>query len=222
VAIESERIKDAWIDRWFYTSMASLLVATAAIGFGPNTAGILTGRLETPPLLVHVHAAIMACWLVLLLIQAALVAADRKQYHRQLGIVSFVLVPLMIAVMAVLAITTFEAGPHSDAIAVVQVRRLILFAAFFIWAIHARRKDPESHRRMQLWATVVLLDAAILRMPWLPNAGIDNVAVAQTYQLLLMAPALTFDWRRFGRVHRAHWVALSVMVATTIPAGLLW
>jgi len=222
LAVAAEQTARTGASRWFYASLALLFLATAVIGFGPNSYGIVTGRLEMPPLLIHVHAAVMFSWLLLLLAQASLVATHQSRLHAQLGRVSFFLVPVMILVMATLAITTFEIGTTSNGIAIVQVRRLTLFTAFYLWAIRARRSDPESHKRMQFWATLVLLDAAVLRMPWLPNLGIQNIAVAHTYLLLLMAPAFVYDLHRFGRIHRTHWIALALMIATTVVASALW
>lgn len=210
------------VDRWFHPALALLFLITAVAGFGPNSVGVLTGRLESPPLLVHVHAAVMTGWLLLLLTQPLLVATGNRRRHRQLGLATIALVPMMVATMVMLAIPTLAAGPHSSAIAVVQARRLLLFAGFFGWALRARRTDPTTHRRAMFWATVVLLDAAFFRMGWLPTLGTDNLAIPQMYQLALMAPAMAFDLWKLGTIHRVHVVGFALMLATTIVAGVLW
>jgi hypothetical protein len=60
------------------------------------------------------------------------------------------------------------AGPIINNILLVQIRSIVLFPTFFIWALRTRRTDPEMHKRMMLLATLMLLDAAIARMNWLP------------------------------------------------------
>jgi hypothetical protein len=88
--------------------------------------------------------------------------------------------------------------------------------------MRSRKSAPETHKRMLFLATLVLLDAAILRMTWLPTFGIDNIAVTHSYQLLLIVPALAYDVLRTGRIHHAYVAGLSLIILTTIAAGILW
>ena len=222
MAIAARSLDHTVIDRWFYTFLSLLFVATAVVGFTPNSLAILSGTKATPPILVHFHAAIMAGWLLLLFSQAALMANGQGLLHRRLGVVSFVLAPTIVVVMTVLAITMHNPEFHSTSIGFIQVRRIILFSSFYLWAILSRKSAPETHKRMQFWATLVLLDAAIFRMTWLTDFGADNVIVSQSYQLLLMLPALAYDIVRFGRPHKANLVGFSLMLVTMIVASALW
>ena len=221
MTIAAQSIDRTGTGRWFYVSMALLLMVVAIVGFSPNSAGILFGRLPNPPLLVHVHAALMFGWLLLLLTQSALIATNRRPLHRRLGKLSLVLVPAILIVMTLLVSGTID-GPRANGIAVVQGRRLILFSVFFLLALRYLKRDIEGHRRMQFWATVVLLDAALLRMPWLPDFGITNIAVKHAYQLALMLPMLAFDWSRLGRIHPANRIGLLLMLLTGAVAAAVW
>ncbi len=91
------------MDRWFYACMAFLFVATAAVGFAPNSIAILTGTKTIPPLIIHAHALAMASWLILLATQASLVAANKRHIHRRLGMVSVILAPTIVILMISLA-----------------------------------------------------------------------------------------------------------------------
>lgn len=86
-------------ERRFFLFMAVLLLVTAVVGFAPNSTAILAGTRETPPLLVHLHAALMLAWLLLLVTQTKLNHSGRTDLHRRLGQTAFVLVPLMVLVM---------------------------------------------------------------------------------------------------------------------------
>ena len=52
--------------RTFYAGMAWLFVVVAVVGFAPRSLAIVSGTMKTPPLVVHLHAAVMASWVSLL------------------------------------------------------------------------------------------------------------------------------------------------------------
>jgi hypothetical protein len=223
LAIAANDWRRSFVDRWFFSGMAFLCALTAIIGFAPNSLAIVSGELPNPPWLVHLHAALMATWLLLLVSQASLVGGQNYRLHQLFGVISVLLVPLMWLVMAALVITTFNPAANPYSIALVQLRRLILFPAFWATAMLARRSNPDAHKRLQLWATLVLLDAALLRMPWLPDFGVDNrIAVSGTYLLLLGTPLIAYDLYRNGRVHNANVVAATLLAVTSLAASLLW
>src|SRR5262249_55443730 len=150
--------------RLFYAGMAWLLVAVAVGGFAPRSIAIVSGTMPMPPLVVHLHAAVMASWGSLLAVQAALSLAGRMDLHRKFGLASLVVAPL---VMTMLIAITFSrqnaafgtpAGPIVNNILFVQIRSIVLFPTFFIWALRTRRSDPQMHKRMILLATLSLLD----------------------------------------------------------------
>jgi hypothetical protein len=231
-------------DRFFYVGMAALFVAVAAIGFGPRSVGILSGTLPNPPLIVHVHAALMASWLVLLLTQTSLTASGHRTTHKRLGVVSFVLAPLMILAMLALTFAPYylflsspEAAtatpPPLDLVArgtvfslFVQGRAALLFAVFYVWAVVARRNAPETHKRMMILATLVLIDAALGRMAWL--TGFTSIAdggsytIVHVYQLLLLAPAIVYDFVRFGRVQSAYLIGIALFLPFVIVTHAMW
>jgi hypothetical protein len=210
------------VHRWFYPAMALTFAATAVIGFAPNSLAIIAGTKENPPLLVHLHVAAMTTWLILLVTQATLVAGRRPQIHRILGPVSFFLAPIIVVIMIALVISTFRSDFHPAAIGLIQVRRIILFSLFYLLAMASRKSKPDTHKRMLFLATLVLLDAAILRMPWLPNFGIDNVAITHAYQLLLFVPFIVHDVFRLGHIHKANLLGLVLFLATSVAASALW
>lgn len=128
----------------------------------------------------------------------------------------------MVVIMTALVLTTFNREFHAAAIGLIQVRRIVLFSIFYIWAMVSRKNEPQTHKRMLFLATLVLLDAALLRMPWLPNFGTDNVAITHAYQLLLLVPFLVRDFARFGRIHKANLIGLTLLLGTSVAASVLW
>jgi hypothetical protein len=149
-------------DRWPYLLTALLFAVVAIIGFARNSVAIATGAVPDVALIVHVHAALMTAWLVLLLVQTASMSTGRRRLHVQLGLFSLALAPAMVVAMIFVtlqAVTARLASDFPEAGA----------AVFYVWAVLTRRSAPETHKRMMVMATFVLIDAGILRMPWLPG-----------------------------------------------------
>jgi hypothetical protein len=88
------------------------------------------------------------------------------------------------AVVRILHCSAVTRSPHAvDAglvsnIMIIQIRVGILFPLFVVLAIMARRKDPETHKRLMIPATVLPLPAAINRIEWLPRTLPDSPGLA--------------------------------------------
>jgi len=79
---------------------------------------------------------------------------------------------------------------------------LLLFPIFVAAAIHFRR-DPATHKRLMLLATMAIATAGMSRL--MLKVGLDPThyrAYAATYVVLLL-PLLTFDLARLRTLHRA-------------------
>src|SRR5215207_2765412 len=85
-------------ERLFYTGMAVAFVFTVFAGFARTY--FLRPYFGTPALtpLLHLHGVVFTSWLVLLLAQTALVAANRTRVHRSLGVAGAFLAALMVFV----------------------------------------------------------------------------------------------------------------------------
>jgi hypothetical protein len=222
--------------------MAVLFIVVAVSGFGPRSLAIVTGQMPVPPLIIHVHAATMSLWLVLFLAQALLMRSGRAAVHQSLGTVSFVLAPAMFLTMSTIvigisasvldpaaALPLVERARTFAFMLFVMARAALLFGLFYAWAMLARRTDRETHKRMLVLATFVVIDAALGRMTWLPgaaggqffraDAGYDAI---HFYQLLLITPAIAYDLVRFKRVHWAYLLGTGLFLASALAAHLAW
>jgi hypothetical protein len=215
-------------DRSFFLFMAVLMLATAVVGFGPNSVAIIAGTREMPPLLTHIHAALMVSWLSLLVIQTSLNAGGKVHVHRRLGQIAIALIPGLLVVMVLISFIGFvgdgEFPPGRYNVLLLQIRAIVLFPLFALWAFAARRYDFGFHKRLMIIATIVPLDAAIARTEWLPGMGafFSDFELMSAYQLLLIMLIVVYDFWRNGRVHGATLVGVSVFGASTIGVNLLW
>src|SRR6185437_2265947 len=153
----------------------------------------------------------------------------RMGQHRKWGLASLVVAPLVLTVLiAVTVVRQNDAagtpgGPIVNNILFLQIRSILLFPTFFIWGLRTRRTDPQMHKRMMLLATLMLLDAAIARMSWLPyNEFPRSYLAVHLYLLLLMVPALLHDQLRLGRIHRAWLWGLGLTLSWVIATEFVW
>jgi hypothetical protein len=217
------------IDRVMYAVLAWMLVIVAVTGFAPRSFAILGGTMVNPPLVVHMHAFVMASWTLLLAAQATLSLTGRMHLHRKLGMASLALAPAVLVMLTLVTAVRQQvsagtpAAPIVNNILFLQIRAILLFPTFFIWAMATRQSDPQTHKRMILLATLMLIDAAIARMAWLPfNTFPISYLAVHLYLLLLMVPGIVYDLVRLGRVHRAWWWGLGLTLPWVVAAEFVW
>ena len=234
------------IDRWVYVFMAVLFIAITLAGFIPDSlakiAAVKAG--ERPPfhVILHVHAVLMASFLLLLLAQTTLVAIGRRNLHRTLGVTSFALVPAIVVVGFTLAVGNYhwvwtaahaasgEAGQSLrqlvlilDDILLMQLRVGILFPLFMVIGLWARRRDVGLHKRMMILATAVPLPAAIDRMSWLLPTTLPASAIStDLYTLVAISPLFAWDLIRNRRVHPAYLIWFAVNLPFAVAVHGLW
>ncbi len=153
----------------FFIGIVLLIVAAVLIGFA-NTyflAGMFRAKL--PSLLVHLHGAAFSGWIALLTTQVLLVSAKQVRWHMRLGVVGVYLAPLMVvlgfATMFAAIRRNFVSMEEMRIILVVNTITLLLFGSLVLWAFLARR-DPTSHKRLMILATLSILGPAIDRWPF--------------------------------------------------------
>jgi hypothetical protein len=87
---------------------------------------------------------------------------------------------------------------------------MLLFSAF-VWLAIARRRNPQSHKRLMLLATITLVTAAIARWPGVFQFG--PLAFFGLTDLFVVALAV-WDFRSRGRLHPVTlWGGLAVIIS---------
>jgi len=156
-------------DRVFFSLMILLLWGTVLFGFSRTyfLAGMVLAPL--PNLLIHVHGAAFTLWMLLLLVQSALITTHQVRVHRQLGVAGFILAVLMVVLGLFAAADALRRGSgplglDSKTFFVIPITDMVLFSLFVFSAYRARFK-PEAHKRLILIATIALMGAGIGRWP---------------------------------------------------------
>lgn len=212
--------------RYFFVGLAIYYVAVAAVGFTPSYLEFVAGKFPIEPI-VHLHGAIMATWLALLIAQTSLAASGGIALHRRLGVASTVLAPLVWIGMCVLVVNALHRDrPAADSflydVLLAQLSVILLFPLFFISGFRARRR-PEVHRRLMIFAAAVLLQAAIDRMMWLPGLTLPSFW-GHTFWLLTLtlSPLVAFDLVTLRRVSPVTLGGVAVIGAVHLVCALLW
>jgi hypothetical protein len=204
-------------ERWFYISMSIAAVITVFAGFAPTY--YLRPYFNTAPLmpLLHVHGIVFSSWLALFLVQTTLVAAQRTDIHRRLGILGGVIATLMIVIGLVTAVirasqgATPVPGVSPLSFLVVPLGDISVFAILVAAGFYYRRR-PDVHKRLMMLATVSILAAAIARLPFaIMQAG--PPAFFGLTDVFVLA-CIVYDLITLKRVHRATALAGLLIVAS--------
>jgi hypothetical protein len=160
------------IDKYFYLAMSLLMIAIVVWGFGHTVNDVLFRPAVARPRILWVHSATFFAWLLLFLLQSALVRTHNVRIHRTLGWfvagVGVLMIPLGVTTALILGhfdVTVLhEAG--ADAFEFISFGDMAIFTVWLTLGILWRRK-PALHRPIFFIATCGLIGAAFGRVPYL-------------------------------------------------------
>lgn len=216
-------------DRVFYSSIALAMALIVFGGFAPtyylrafvDSPVTVAGATTLTPL-AHLHGALFTGWVVLFIVQTALVATHRVRTHRRMGIAGALLAAAMVVVGTTTAIASAARGsapPGADPLAFLAIPLfdMLLFPVFVGAALYLRRQ-PEVHKRLMLLAYVSILTAAVARLPGVLPYG-PFVFFGLTFIVLVIAMAYDVASRR--RVHPVYLWGGALLVIS-VPARLFF
>jgi hypothetical protein len=213
-------------ERIFFGGMAILLCVLVIIGFFPTYFGVGMLKAPLPSPILHIHGAAFTLWMILYLIQSALISIHRVAWHRAFGTVAFCLPPLMVILGVIAAIDAFHRGvrigPLDPAVSLSIPLLGIACFSLVIFAAWRSRRHPDGHKRLILIATIALTDAALGRFPW-EKVGLSPAAGAVTGLGMVILFVVAYDLISLRRIHRSTlWAApLTFAVgAFSVPIGM--
>jgi hypothetical protein len=160
---------------------------------------------DIPGRIVHLHGIIMTSWVILFIVQVALVETRRTRVHRRLGIFGGVLAALVVIVGILTALYAAargaSPGPPALAFLIIPIGDMLIFSVLIGLALYYRRK-LDIHKRLMLLAAINLLTPAIARIPlaFITNNG--PLAFFGLTDLCVLA-CIAFDTIKHRRLHPA-------------------
>jgi hypothetical protein len=206
----------------FFTVLPIAMLIAVFVGFSQTY--YLKTIFGTPELrwLFHLHGVVFSSWMLLMVIQPALVLAGRLPSHRQIGWIGAGLA----AVMTVLAwFVSVDMGRRGSAppgvpplvFMTVPMATLIVFPAFVAAAVYWRN-NPDTHKRLMLIATCELVPAGIARWPGLLSYG--PLAFFGGTDLFLVAIAI-YDVVMRRRLHPATAIGGALLIGSQVGRLML-
>ncbi len=203
------------VERRFYLAYTVVMAAALALGFSrtfflrawfPDWAD----SHGAPESFFYVHGVLFSAWFLLLFAQASLVSARRVDMHRGLGTLGAGIAAMMV-VMGVLGGLIAAARPTGFMnvpvpplqFLVVPLTSISMFAIFVTLAL-LNHRDPPSHKRYMLLASIALVEAAIARWPFASMAApspIPVISVTEACACLFVVPIAVWDLVSRGRLH---------------------
>jgi len=202
-------------------------------GFGIHSfVPALRGNFPPAPPVVHLHGLVFIAWMLLLLVQSALVSGGNVKLHRTLGTwgiaqgTATILIGLMMQLVA--SARGLAAGrPAGTDGLYLGLLAFLGFAAMFTLAIRNRTK-PDVHRPMILFAMLPVIPPGVNRF-WANVLGLDDPVPTFWLYLTLWSMAaaiLAHQLRRTGGIDRysafgAGWIVVQGVVHEAV-VGSAW
>jgi hypothetical protein len=208
--------------------MAIVMAVMVFVGFAPTyylraffgAPPTVTGATTLSPL-AQVHGALFSGWVLLFIVQTALVASHRTRVHQRLGIAGAVLAAAMVVVGTSAAIASAARGaapPGAPPLAFLAVPLFdMLLFPIFVGTALVYRRPRETHKRLMLLAYLSIITAAIARLPGVLPYG-PPAFFGLTLVFLLIAVVYDLISRR--RVHPAY-ILGGGLLALSMPARLM-
>ncbi|MCB9858184.1 MAG: hypothetical protein H6818_21065 [Phycisphaerales bacterium] len=226
LATSSARVRT---DRLFYPLAGILLMAIALIGFSDFYfhGRAFPNRPLTPPIrmLLIVHGIAQLGWLLLIVLQPALVAGRSLKMHMRIGRVGAIFALLLVTMGYFVGVGAARANPPElelfgmkpPQFLYVPLMTITIFGAMVALAVW-QRKRPEIHRSLMLMGTIAAMSAAMGRIQWLNDFFAASVWFrvfgpvhsSVTLGLLLLAVRCLMI-RRFDK-----WLAISLTAMSAV------
>ncbi len=216
-------------ERLFFAGMGIAILLLVLIGFAPTyylRHTIDAGRPLTPLTpLIMLHGAAFTAWVLLFIAQAALISGRQVKLHKKVGgtMIALAAAMVMLGVLTAVGQVGRGSGPPELPPLVWLAVPLIDMPVFagLVAAGYLNRRDPQTHKRFMLLATVLMLQPAIGRLPTLIATPIGpefNALVAWAFSLALVA----WDLASRGRVHRASVIGIAVLAGEQLFRLAIW
>lgn len=194
--------------------MALASLGTLLVGFAPSFYLRSVAMPRLAPRVVA-HGILFSSWVLIFLVQAALIPTGHVRWHRRLGVLAAGLAAVMVISAPPMALALARRGaPPGDPLAflLVILVDLLLFGLCVAAAIYYRRRG-EVHKRWMLLALTCLLPPAVSRWP----IAVKHPPVILGVLLVFIAAAPVRDLLARRRPNAVSlWAGLAILVSVPV------
>ncbi len=215
----AERMPRVRTDSVFYPVMAVAMTLIIFAGFAPSF--YMKSVYNAPPelsTLMIVHGAVFTTWMAILIAQTTLVAGNRRDLHRTLGLVGFFVAGLMLVLGMMLAVDALRRGfsPIANVppavFFVIPTGNILVFIGILAlgWI---NRTLADYHKHYMLLANAALLVPALARILQ-HGFNAPNIVVAFALSDLVVVAVAIYDFATRGKLHPATiWAGLALIAS---------
>ena len=220
-----------WVIRPFFVGMSIVFLAVLVLGFSRTLFFRAYFDVPSIPTYLFVHGGVASSWIVWFLVQSSLVAANRTDLHRRLGIVGVGLAACVIAatLFTILGIlprmrqlgVDFETNAVGPVATVISNGLVLTYFVVLVTLAVIYRHQPEIHKRLMLWATVFVVGAAGSRLPvGVAALGLPGI-IAPISGFVGLGGPIAYDLIARGRPHIVTLSGIGLFVFLIVAPGLL-
>jgi len=211
-------------DRRFYIIAAAVMLLFTAAGFrnfllhGKAVDGNITAQIVP---LVVIHGIAMMGWVIVFLVQCALIQSGRRKLHLAIGPFGALLGMAIVILGPIVAMLSVHFNPATyqnlggpKFFLAVMFMQMLAFGTFVRLGWFYRRK-PGIHRPMMLLATLVIQSGSLSRTPYIWNLSKPPLYV-QTPVLVFGALLFFLQWAMARTPNRVYLMGYAGLFAATL------
>lgn len=180
---------------FFFFALTAYVVVVFSFGYH---AIARAGQLPPLGMPLMIHALLMFSWYSLFAVQAGLIRSDRVGLHKLFGSLSIFLAAGVFVSGFLMMAANYE-RKEEPLTAMSNVMAMVAFAGLYSAAI-ANRKNPDTHKRLLVFASIMMLAPALTRFARAFGLG---EGIILPLWILTVIPVIVYDIKRFKKVHSA-------------------
>lgn len=156
--------------------------------------------------MVHIHGLLYFAWMFLFILQPVLVRIGKTDLHRKIGVAGFILAGGMVIIGLMTAITGAKlnspalivGGLTAKQFLIIPISDMILFTLYLGLSL-GNLKNPETHKRLMILATLAVLPAAVGRIAGIFD--ISNLLIILIIQHGILYSGVIYDLVKRRKIH---------------------
>ena len=191
----------------FFTAIAFVGIAAVLIGFLKTFIVPILSGTKTWPFSIYLHASFVFGWLLIFLSQSILIQNRKYKIHIAIGRwATIVAIGASISIIpAALYQCKRELGEGAGQVAISSILGSFTSACIFLLLVAfavGYRKKPQTHKRLMLLATIILIWPAWFRWRhYFPTVKRPDIWFAVVLSDSLIIVAFIWDWLKNKSIH---------------------